>query len=144
MATFTSYKTKDGKRKYKFKVYLGKDPLTGKRIETSRQGFNSKKEAQIALRNVQADFEKNGWKKQNNKLETFDDLFYFWLESFKNTVKSNTAYTKKRRYETSLKSKVGNIKFKKIKVDFCQKLINDLAEKYAGYSLIYSCLSQPK
>lgn len=143
MATFTSYKTKDGKRKYKFKVYLGKDPLTGKRIETSRQGFNSKKEAQIALRNVQADFEKNGWKKQNNKLETFDDLFYFWLESFKNTVKSNTAYTKKRRYETSLKSKVGNIKFKKIKVDFCQKLINDLAEKYAGYSLIYSCLSQP-
>ena len=72
MATFTSYKTKDGKRKYKFKVYLGKDPLTGKRIETSRQGFNSKKEAQTALRNVQADFEKNGWKKQNNKLETFD------------------------------------------------------------------------
>jgi len=89
MATFTSYKTKDGKRKYKFKVYLGKDPLTGKRIETSRQGFNSKKEAQIALRNVQADFEKNGWKKQNNKLETFDDLFYFWLESFKNGSLSN-------------------------------------------------------
>ena len=52
MATFTSYKTKDGKRKYKFKVYLGKDPLTGKRIETSRQGFNSKKEAQTALRNA--------------------------------------------------------------------------------------------
>lgn len=95
MATFTSYKTKDGKRRYKFQVYLGKDPLTGKRIETTRQGFSTKREAQVALRDLQADYYQNGWKQQNNKLVTFDDLFYFWFESFKNTVKPNTAYSKK-------------------------------------------------
>lgn len=143
MATFSSYKTKDGKRRYKFKVYLGKDPLTGKRIETTRQGFSTKREAQVALRDLQADYYQNGWKQQNNKLVTFDDLFYFWFESFKNTVKPNTAYSKKRRYEKLLKEQIGNVKFKNIKVDFCQKIINKLAKKYAAYSNIYSCLSQP-
>lgn len=39
MATFIQYKTAKSEKRYRFKVYLGLDPVTGKRIETSRQGF---------------------------------------------------------------------------------------------------------
>lgn len=47
----TSYK-KDGKILYKFNAYLGKDPLTGKEIRTNRQGFLTKKDAEIAYLNL--------------------------------------------------------------------------------------------
>lgn len=53
MATFKKY-TKGGEKYYMFQVYLGKDKLTGKEIRTTRRGFKTKKEAQKALRQVQA------------------------------------------------------------------------------------------
>lgn len=46
MATFKQYDTKQGK-KWLFKVYLGIDAATGKRIETTRRNFPTKKAAQL-------------------------------------------------------------------------------------------------
>lgn len=143
MATFKTYKNKKGERRYRFKVYLGIDPVTGKRIETSRQGFNTKKEAQIALRNLQSDFENNGWNKSKSNITTMDDLFYFWFDNFKKSVKLTTANAKKYRYESILKNDIGNYKFRNITPEICQKITNKLASKYKAYTAITSCLSQP-
>ena len=38
MAQIIKY-TKKGESLYRFKLYLGIDPVTGKRVETSRGGF---------------------------------------------------------------------------------------------------------
>lgn len=48
MAKIKKYKKKNGEIAYKFHVYLGKDPLTGKEIKTNRSGFKQDKQ-QILL-----------------------------------------------------------------------------------------------
>lgn len=43
------YIKKDGTRAYMFKVYLGKDMLTGKERHTTRRGFKTRREARLEL-----------------------------------------------------------------------------------------------
>ena len=43
------YTTKSGKTCYKIKVYVSKDPKTGKSIWIRKQGFKSRKEAEKAF-----------------------------------------------------------------------------------------------
>lgn len=45
-----------------FKVYLGTDPVTGKRINKTKQGFKTKKEAQLALARLQTEIENSGFR----------------------------------------------------------------------------------
>ena len=97
MATFIKYKTAKGATRYRFKVYLGTDPVTGKRIETSRQGFKTKKEAQTALTRLQLEFKTNKYK-TDRKSYTVNDVFKQWYQSYKNTVKDTTAHTIEYRY----------------------------------------------
>ena len=134
MATFKTYKTKSGKKKYKFKVYLGLDQVTGKRIETTRQGFNTKKEAQIALRNLQNDYENKGWHNDSNII-TINDLYEAWIENYKQEVKTTTANMRMNDYELLYRKKYGNVRIEKIKVAFCQKIVNALANKYRNYQV---------
>ena len=49
MAKIKKYKKKDGSDAYMFQVYLGKDPKTGKAKKTTRRGFESRQEANVAL-----------------------------------------------------------------------------------------------
>jgi len=57
MATITPY-TKQGKTYYQFKVYLGINPLTGKPDRTTRRGFKTEKQAQLALARLKIEYEK--------------------------------------------------------------------------------------
>ena len=41
------YKKKDGSKAYLTQVYLGIDPVTGKKKSTTRRGFATKKEAEV-------------------------------------------------------------------------------------------------
>ena len=49
MAKFEQYKDKNNKRKWLFSGYIATDPLTDKKIVTSRRGFDTKAEASIEL-----------------------------------------------------------------------------------------------
>ncbi|MEN2467985.1 Arm DNA-binding domain-containing protein [Ornithinibacillus sp. JPR2-1] len=51
MASFQKYKTKNGE-KWLFKMRTVYDPKTGRKKETTRRGFNSKGEAEIAARQL--------------------------------------------------------------------------------------------
>ena len=104
MATFKNY-TKHGEKYYMFQVYLGKDKLTGKEIRTTRRGFKTKKEAQKALRQVQADFENGKFSNQLNSPKTFGELFNLWFDNvYKHKVKEATLSTAKERYKLYLKN----------------------------------------
>ena len=142
MATFKNY-TKHGEKYYMFQVYLGKDKLTGKEIRTTRRGFKTKKEAQKALRQVQADFESGKFSNQLNSPKTFGELFNLWFDNvYKHKVKEATLSTAKERYKLYLK-KYENMNFKKMDVAFCQQITNQFAEKYAGYKAITKFISMP-
>lgn len=43
MVNIKSYKLKTNEIRYKFHIYIGTDPLTGKEKTTTRSGFKTKK-----------------------------------------------------------------------------------------------------
>ena len=96
MATIKSYRSK-GKTRYMFKVYLGTDPLTGKRIDTTRRGFSSAREAKQALTQLKAEYDAGKFKTKNQDI-TLGELFKMWWLVYEPSVKMTTANNKYRHY----------------------------------------------
>ncbi|WP_449456087.1 site-specific integrase [Streptococcus suis] len=123
----TKYKKKNGETAYKFVAYLGVDPMTGKQIRTTRQGFKTEREAKRAEIKLIEQYERQGgWKKNNSA--SFEDVAQLWFEQYQNTVKPSTYLTTERYYTKQIKPWFGHIKVDKISVLTCQKLINHLAQ----------------
>ena len=61
--TISKYKKKDGKTYYKIKAYMGMNPDTGKEINVTRQGFASKKDAELAISRLKVEVEDRGYKR---------------------------------------------------------------------------------
>ncbi|HFI2472182.1 TPA: site-specific integrase [Streptococcus suis] len=121
------YKKKNGETAYKFVAYLGVDPVTGKQVRTTRQGFKTEREAKLAEAKLIEQYESQGaW--QKNTVATFDDIAQLWFEQYQNTVKPSTFLTTESNYITQIKPYLGHIKINKISVLICQKLINSLSQ----------------
>jgi hypothetical protein len=58
-----SYTLKSGEKLYRFKVYIGLDPLTGKELRTTRSKFKTIKEAELALARLKLDIANGLYKK---------------------------------------------------------------------------------
>ena len=85
----TKYKKKDGKTYYKIQAYLGMNAETGKEINVTRQGFASKKDAEMAISRLKVEFEERGYQKAT--YNTFQELYELWFDSaYKNTLKEST------------------------------------------------------
>lgn len=132
MKNVKQYKKKNGTKAYMFKAYLGSDPITGKRIETTRRGFKSAREAQRALDRLRVDYDKNGWHNGNElDIKTVDDLFNAWFEVKKSNIKNTSLATYQYPYEKHLKSVLGNIRLNKLTPYIIQEALNDLSKKYS-------------
>lgn len=136
MAQFIKYKNAKNEVRYKFKVYLGLDPVTGKRIETSRQGFKTKREAKLALDAIRADFNANGWNNKPEKKLTVNDVFGLWFETYKRTVKTTTAHNHQYTYNRYYRENIGKLHINKINSSYLQKYINNLSNKVYSYQQI--------
>ena len=95
----TSYK-KDKKTYYKFNVYLGVDD-NGKELRTNRQGFTSKKDAEIEyLRLKEVGLDKT-------VRITLDTAYQEWLKSYELTVRASTLGKTKQEYNNHIKPVFG-------------------------------------
>jgi integrase len=147
MASFQKYKTKEG-WKWLFKVDLPPDPLTGKRRQTTRRGFKTKKEAQKAATELLLQAEK-GVKivNQDMKLEEFLDK---WIElSAKRKVRETTLKNYLRAINHRIKPVLGKHQLNKITAAQCQEFINKLldeglSERYIEYiyTVLYGALQK--
>lgn len=90
MATFKQYETKDGRKLWRFKAYLGIDPQTGKRRDTSRGGFKTKTEAADAAAALRIQTKQQGLERKVQKKYTFAEVYEEWLDNYKNTVREST------------------------------------------------------
>lgn len=142
MASFTQYKLASGKKKWSFQAYLGTDPDTGERVKTTRRGFDSKKEAQISLAQLQAEFEKNSRKLISEEMITFRELYDLWLVQYRLKVKPSTVATSKRFIEGYALEYFGSLKLDKITVRYCQKIVNKWHEKYKQYHYFRKVVGQ--
>ncbi|QFF98777.1 site-specific integrase [Psychrobacillus glaciei] len=131
MTTIKKYTKKDGSTAYMFNVYLGTDPLTGKPKRTTRRGFNSTKEAKLALARLEVDIEANGFKTHKKML--FKELYELWLENYRHTVKLSTVNTTVTYFRTAILPKFESLLIDKITTSHCQKVVNEWSKQYKNY-----------
>lgn len=61
--------------------------MTGKKSNTRRSGFKTKREAKIELKRIQAQVANQAYYDVKDKKDmTFEDVYESWRESYKNTV----------------------------------------------------------
>lgn len=137
MATIKSYKSK-GKTKYMFKVYLGTDPLTGKRIDTTRRGFSSAREAKQALTQLKAEFDAGKFKTKNQDI-TLGELYKMWWAVYEPSVKITTSNNRYLTYSKHFK-KYDSLKISKLNTLWAQDVVNELAKEFKSYKTLLSVL----
>lgn len=131
MATFEQYKKKNGEKLWMFQTYLGVDSLTGKQVRTTRRGFKTKKEAQLALTKVQLEYEKNGLNK--SKELTFQEIYDLWIVNYEQTVKESSFVKTKEQFKNHILPAFGAFKVNKISIDVAQKFANEKVKDFVLY-----------
>ena len=139
MAKFKQYKDKDNKRKWLFSGYIATDPLTDKKIVTSRRGFDTKAEASIELDKLKAKILKGS---RNKRSITFEELYDDWLLQYRKSVKASSIATSRRFIEGHVLPKLGKLKLDQITVSFCQKCVNEWHDNYKQYHYIRRAAAQ--
>lgn len=133
MASFQKYKTNAGWR-WMFKIYTDIDPRTGKKRSTTRRGFKSKSEAEVAARQMENDLDAGlGF---NNSPITFGEFAEKWINLYEeeNGVKPGTIRV--RRHELSnLNKHFKNIRITDISWQQYQKALHDMHEQFAKNTL---------
>jgi integrase len=128
MASFQKYKTKDGE-KWMFKMDVGIDPATGKRKTTTRRGFKTKKEAQLAAAKLYEEINSGTYIKDTDIL--FKDFAEEWLKMYSETAKISTVRIRKHELKHLL-GYFGHIKLKDVTRKMYQDMLFDLKKK--GYA----------
>lgn len=137
MAKIKSYKSK-GKTRYMFKVYLGTDPSTGKRIDTTRRGFSSAREAKQALTQLKAEFDAGKFKTKAQDM-TLGELFKKWWAVYEPSVKAATSSHRYRTYSNHFK-KYDDLKLSKLNTLWAQDIVNELAKEFKSYKTLLAVL----
>lgn len=136
MANFKKYTKKNGQEAWQFSAYLGTDQKTGKRIKTTRRGFETKKQAQRACNQLLAEFDADSWasmqEHSNTEPTTFKEVAELWLTSYKLTVQDSTYKNTKTAIERYLYPKFGDRPIANITRLECQQAVNDWYMRYSA------------
>ncbi|KRM98573.1 phage integrase [Loigolactobacillus rennini DSM 20253] len=135
MANYRKYKKKNGQIAWQFQAYLGVDPVTEKRVKTTRRGFTTKKEAQRELRKLLHNIDENGLKSKK-KIVTFQQLYTDWLAQYRLSVKPSTVALTIRWASNQILPKFGKLRLDKITVNYCQKVVREWYQQYRQYAFL--------
>ncbi|MDY0406502.1 site-specific integrase [Virgibacillus sp. 179-BFC.A HS] len=134
------YKLKNGEIRYEFQVYLGTDEATGKQMRTTRRGFKTKKEAELALARIKLQVASGEFRKE--RAETFKEVYELWLLQYENTVEQSTFVKTVSLFNNHILPGIGEYKIEKITVDICQKAVNDWAKRLKNISKVKAYASR--
>lgn len=122
------YQLKDGTTLFRFTVYLGLDPLTGKEKIVTRSKFKTVKQAELAIEKLKYEFS-NGLKPAN-MLKTFNDAYVKWDGSYKASGIVMSTYSKTEGYiKNHILPYFGEKKLAKITVAMCEEFALELSKK---------------
>ena len=123
------YHPKKGGKKYQFSIYLGVDPLTGKKKKTTRRGFDTALAAERALKRLESDVQEKGVNAvEVKKDKKYEEIYELWFANYKKTVKESTWSSTQQIFDTHILPVFGEKFISKIDVVFCQKTVNDWAD----------------
>lgn len=136
MTTIKSYSLQNGEKRYQFQLYVGVNPLTGKEQRTTRRGFKTKKEAQLALARLKLEIDKGNYKKESP--ETFQEVYKLWINQYENTVEESTFNKTINYFKNHILPALGKYKIEKINVGLCQNIVNEWFKNYSEYRIFKS------
>lgn len=111
------------------------NPETGTEINVTRQGFTSKKEAELALSRLKVEFDEGGYQKKS--YTTFAELYELWFDTaYKATVKESTYVRTQELFRNHILPAFGKLRAEKITVTFCQKKVNEWCITLAKYRIL--------
>lgn len=128
------YKNKDGKTLFMFKIYLGMNPLTGRRIETTRRGFKTKTAAKDAYIRMKA-AALNG--SITTSTQKYEDIYNNWLLSYQKEVKHSTFKKTSQLFKNHILPLLGHIKIKEINFEICKSAASEWYEKIEYHEKIH-------
>lgn len=99
--------------KWSYTVDIGRDPLTGKRKQKTKSGFDTKKAASAALTELLAEVNRGTWIEPQNIM--VKDFAWEWFENYQYSLRATTAYMYKSKIKNYivpffLKYKVQEVK----------------------------------
>lgn len=122
-----SYQNKVGKTLYMFRVFLGTDELTGKAKNTTRRGFKTKKEAELALARIKLQVSEGTYKQRS--AETYQEVYDLWITQYEKTVEESTFVKTVGYFKNHILPAMGTYRIEKITIAICQKHYNEWASK---------------
>ena len=131
MATITKYTTRKGTF-FKVQGYLGTDPMTAKRVNMEKRGFETKKEAQLYFNTALQEFNDNSYSKKVKDF-TYKEVYDEWLEMYKNTVKESTLHKTMVVFRDHILPKFGKCKINMIEAKTLQKQAFEWNKKYKNF-----------
>lgn len=135
-STIESYKLKNGEKRYMFQIYVGVNPLTGKEQRTTRRGFKTQKEAQLALSRLRLEIDNGTFRKVT--AETYQDMYDLWIVQYEKTVEESTFVKTKELFKNHILPAMGDYRIDKIDVDVCQKHVDEWATKLKNFRKVKS------
>ncbi|PEE73590.1 site-specific integrase [Priestia megaterium] len=129
--------------KWDFVFNSGVDPLTGKRKQIRRRGFDTKRHAMEAMTKLKAEILTNEFLDLTNI--TYAKYMDEWLEERQNHLQNTTFEIHSIYYQNVIKPKLGHFKIQQITPLHIQKFINELVNQnsYSEHTihLIYRIIS---
>lgn len=136
MTVIKQYELKNGTKKWMFKTYLGVNPKTGGDVNTTRRGFDTKKEAQLTVTRLKASFDDGTYFKDEpttGDIKTFKDVFDLWKENYELTVKESTYCKAISQYEVHTIPIFGSKRMDEITIADIQHFANNNVKKFVKY-----------
>jgi integrase len=137
MTVIKQYELKNGTKKWMFKTYLGVNPKTGGDVNTTRRGFDTKKEAQLTVTRLKASFDDGTYFKDEpsdgDEIKTFKDVFDLWKVNYELTVKESTYCKAISQYEVHTLPVFGDKRMDEISIADIQRFANANVKKFVKY-----------
>lgn len=113
--------------KWDFIFNSGIDPMTGKRKQIRRRGFESKRNALEEMTKLRAEVLENEF--QDLTKITYESYMEEWFQERKNTLQKTTFEIHSIYYRNFIKPKLGQLKVQQIAPIQIQKFINELVNE---------------
>ena len=122
------YFRKRSNGKWSFTIDIGIDPKTGRRMQKTKSGFNTKKEAQEEAARLQAELIQGTYIEEKNVL--FKDFAYEWLDIYEQAKEVKPGTIRVRKHEIQrLMDYLAHLKMKDITRTTYQKALDKLVER---------------
>ncbi|MBM7554853.1 site-specific integrase [Thalassobacillus pellis] len=115
--------------KWYFQIYLGIEPTTGKKKFSSKGGFKTKKEAQLAAAEIEKEVYENTYFKEQDVL--FKDFTFEWIKIYSESAKISSVRNRKQNID-HLNRFFGQRKIKDISRKQYQSMLTSLHKE--GYA----------